>query len=129
MKILSSVNTLLSHIREVETNVIELSRESMLILCKAIEKNGIKLDEESVKALQYQDIISQQLNATIEAIESVQKSINIFESAHQSDEQIMNDSLSKLQTKLNGAIVTAKDRAEAFSGNVHKDDEDSIEFF
>ena len=126
---LSSVNELLSHIKEVEQDTIKLSQDSMIILSQFIEKNGIELDEDAARALQYQDIISQQLSATIDAIGSVQKSIDIFENAYKSDEKIASDSLSKLHVKLNNALSLAQNKREAFSGNLDKKDEDEIEFF
>ncbi len=128
MNMLASINGLLTHIKEVELDTIKLSQESMLILGEFIEKNAIELDENTARALQYQDIISQQLSATIDAIESVQKSINIFEAAYRSDEKVASDSLDKLQNKLSNALSLAQSKREAFSGNVHSD-EDSIEFF
>lgn len=129
MLMLTSINELLAHIKEVEEDVIQLSRDSMLMLGAFLEKKGVELDEESVKALQYQDIISQQLSATIEAIESVQQSIAVFENAYRSDEKIASDSLVKLQNKLSRSISHAKDRKAAFSGNLHSDSDDEIEFF
>ncbi|WP_321777849.1 hypothetical protein [Sulfurimonas sp.] len=130
MNMLSSINDLLSHITEVEQNVIEMSKESMLMISKFFEKNSIELDDNAIKGLQYQDIISQQLSATIEAIESVQKSINIFENAQNSDEQIASDSIEKLHKKLAKTLQTAKDRKDSFSGKLKNENaSDEIEFF
>jgi len=127
---LRSVNELLSHIKEVEQDTIQMSQDSMIMLDTFLEENKIELDDNAIKALQYQDIISQQLSATIDAIDSVQKSINIFENAYKSDEQIASDSLDKLHSKLTDAITKAKDRRDAFSGKLgHKDESDEIEFF
>jgi len=129
MNLLSSINELLSHIKEVEEDTMNISKDSMLMLSEFIEKNNIELDDNAAKALQYQDIISQQLSATVDAIQSVQKSITIFENAHNSDEQIANDSLSKLHVKLSTAIEKARDRREAFSGKLGSENQDEIEFF
>lgn len=129
MDILSSINELLVHIKEVEEDTIKMSQESMIMLGEFIEKNNIELDENAAKSLQYQDIISQQLTATIEAIESVQQSIKIFEKAYRSDEKIASDSLEKLSSKLTKTLEVAKDRRDAFSGKLGHDDQDEIEFF
>jgi len=129
MKMLSSINELLSHIKEVEEDTISMSQDSMLMLGEFIEKNSIELDDNAAKALQYQDIISQQLGATIEAIESMQNSIDIFESAYSSDEKIASNSIDKLYSKLSKTLQKAKDRREAFSGKLNSEDEDEIEFF
>lgn len=126
---LSSINELLTHIKDVEEETIQLSQDSMMMLSTFIESNNIELDENAAKALQYQDIISQQLSATIDAIQSVQKSINMFENAYKSDEKVASDSMSKLNIKLNTALSKARDKKDAFSGNLHHKDEEEIEFF
>lgn len=130
MNMLSSIDELLSHIKLVEEETIQMSQDSMLMLSEFIEKNSIELDESAAKGLQYQDIISQQLTATIEAIDSVQKAINIFENAYDSDEKIASDSIEKLHFKLSKTLQTAKDRRDAFSGKLgHENETDEIEFF
>jgi len=129
MNILTSINELLTHIKEVEQDTIKMSQDSMIMLSSFIEKNSIELDESAAQSLQYQDIIAQQLTASIEAIESVQQSINIFENAYESDEKIVNESLEKLNAKLKSTLTIAQDRREAFSGKLGSNDQDEIEFF
>ena len=130
MNMLSSIKELLTHIKEVEEDTIKMSQDSMIMLSEFIEKNSIELDDTALQALQYQDIISQQLTATIEAIDSVQKSIDIFENAYDSDEKIASDSIDKLHSKLSKTLQVAKDRRDAFSGKLgHEDETDEIEFF
>ncbi len=130
MNMLSPISDLLTHIKEVEQNTIDMSQESMLMIGKFFEDNSIEVDSNILDALQYQDIISQQLNATIDAIESVQQSINIFRNAQNSDERIANESIKKLHTKLAKTLQTAKDRREAYSGKMKDEVQtDEIEFF
>jgi len=129
MNMLSSINELLTHLKDVEEETIKMSQDSMMMLSEFIEKNSIELDESAAQALQYQDIISQQLTSSIDAINSVQQSINIFESAYESDEKIVSDSLEKLNAKLKSTLQTAKDKREAFSGKLGSNDQDEIEFF
>jgi len=129
MNMLSSINELLTHLKEVEQDTIKMSQDSMMMLSEFMEKNSIELDESAAQALQYQDIISQQLSSSIEAINSVQTSIEIFENAYESDEKIVSDSLDKLNMKLKSTLETAKDRREAFSGKLGSNDQDEIEFF
>ena len=129
MNILTSINELLTHIKEVEQDTIKMSQDSMIMLSSFIEKNSMELDESAAQSLQYQDIIAQQLTASIEAIESVQQSINIFENAYESDEKIVNESLEKLNAKLKSTLTIAQDRREAFSGKLGSNDQDEIEFF
>ena len=129
MNMLSSINELLTHLKEVEQDTIKMSQDSMMMLSEFMEKNSIELDESAAQALQYQDIISQQLSSSIEAIQSVQTSIEIFENAYESDEKIVSDSLDKLNMKLKSTLEIAKDRREAFSGKLGSNDQDEIEFF
>ncbi|EDZ61216.1 hypothetical protein SMGD1_0380 [Sulfurimonas gotlandica GD1] len=130
MNMLSSINELLSHIKRVEEETIQMSQDSMLMLSAFIEKNSIELDESAAKGLQYQDIISQQLSATIEAIDSVQIAIDVFENAYDSDEKIASESIEKLHVKLSKTLQIAQDRRDAFSGKLgHEDETDEIEFF
>ncbi len=129
MNMLRSVNELLSHIKEVELDTIQMSKDSIMMLSEFIEKNNIDLDESALQALQYQDIISQQLSATIDAIDSVQNSIAIFENAYASDEKTANDSLDKMCSKLSAAVTIAKEKRDAFSGKLGHSNEEEIEFF
>ena len=131
MQFLGSINDLLDHIKHVENDMIELSRDSSIKIANFIEKNSLEVDDDVAEALQYQDIISQQLSATIEAIESVQKSIALFEHSSKNDEVIAIESIGKLHKKLNDSLDRAKERRAAFSGKVLAEDaiDDGIEFF
>jgi len=131
MIILNSVDELLEHIKEVQLDVISLSSDSLLKMSSYIEKNSLEVDEDISTALQYQDIITQQLNASIEAIDSMKSSINRFNHAFESDESLANESLSKLQTKLAQTLQEAKDKKNRFSGKTseHEAPIDEIEFF
>ena len=129
MLMLTSIHELLEHIKEVQLDTIQLSKDSTMILGRIIEDNNIELDENAAASLQFQDIISQQLTATIEAINSVQKSIEIFENAYSSDEKVVSGSMDKLQEKLKASLKDARLKREAFSGKLRHKDEDEIEFF
>ena len=129
MLMLTSIKELLEHIKEVQLDTINLSKESTMMLSKFIEDKNVELDENAATSLQLQDIISQQLSATIEAIENVRKSIEVFESAYESDEKVVSGSMSKLQEKLKNTLEEARLKREAFSGKLGHKDEDEIEFF
>ena len=77
MIVLDSIDELLTHNQGVQADVIELSAESFMKMSSVIEIMRLRLMKTS-QQLQYQDIISQQLNATREAIESMKNSIDIF---------------------------------------------------
>ena len=131
MLILKSVDELLTHIRDVQTDVIGLSNDSLMSMNNFIEKNSLEVDEDILTALQYQDIITQQLNATIEAIDSMHSSINRFTHAYENDEHLVTQSMSKLHEKLNTTLHEAKEKKERFSGKLADSsaDTDEIEFF
>ena len=127
---LDSIDELLSHIKDVQVDVMELSNESLMKMSSFMEKNKLEIDEDISTALQYQDIITQQLTATNEAIDSIKKSIDVFSHAFKSDEGLANESIVKLKEKLNATLQDAKDKKSRFSGKFadeHADDE--IEFF
>jgi len=117
---LNSVDELLTHIKDVQKDVIELSSESLMKMSGFMEKNSLEIDEDISMALQYQDIITQQLNATIEAIDSMRQSIEIFSHAYESDESLATQSMVKLQEKLNATLKDAKDKKNRFSSRRHQ---------
>ena len=128
--IFDSLNDLLEHIKQVERDTISISKEAQLKLSAFIEKNGIEIDDEAAEALQYQDIVSQQLTATIEAIELVQKNLKMFAHTFKEDERIADDSVDKLRTKMTAVLEEAKAKKDAFSGHLKdKTNEHEIEFF
>lgn len=128
--IFDSLNNLLEHIKQVERDTINISKEAQLKLSSFMERNKIDIDDEAAEALQYQDIVSQQLSATIEAIELVQQNLQMFSHSFSEDEKIADDSVRKLRTKMNTVLEDAKAKKEAFSGHVKKKtDEHEIEFF
>ncbi len=131
MVILDSVEELLTHIKEVQIDSIKLSSESLLMISNFIEKNNIEIDDDVATALQYQDIISQQLSAIVEAIDSVESDIDRFNHSDKTDEGLAVESVKKLQEKLSMTIKDAKDKKNRFSGKSagDKTDFDEIEFF
>lgn len=129
MFILNSVDDLLEHIQEVQQDVIGLSNESLLKMSSYIEKNNLEVDDDISTALQYQDIITQQLTATIEAIESMRSSIKRFSHAFENDESLAQENINKLQDKFNNILSEAQDKKNRFSGKTTKDVDTEIEFF
>ena len=128
--IFDSLNELLEHIKQVEQDTINISREAQMKLSTFMEKKNIELDDDAAEALQYQDIVSQQLSATIEAIELVQKNLQMFSHNFKADEQIADDSIVKLRAKMNTVLDDARAKKDAFSGQLkNQSDENEIEFF
>ncbi len=130
MVFLETVNELLEHIKTVEQDTIELTRKSQMQLAAFIQTSGKELDDATIEAMQYQDIISQQLSATIEAIEDVQSSIKHFNHAFSHDEAVAVESIDKMHSKLNTALAEAQAKRSAFAGKTSGDtSDDGIEFF
>ncbi len=127
MLVLNSVDNLLEHMKDVQNDVIELSNSSLLKMSNYIEKNSLEVDEDISTALQYQDIITQQLNGTIEAIDSMRECMEIF----LDNENLSENSMLKLQDSLGNVLKEAKDKKNRFSGKTSQDDgsNDEIEFF
>lgn len=128
--IFDSLNELLEHIKQVEQDTIAISQAAQMKISVFMEKKGIELDDEAAEALQYQDIVSQQLSATIEAIELVQKNLQMFSHNFKEDEKTADESVIKLRTKLTMVLEEARAKKERFSGHI-KDNSDAyeIEFF
>lgn len=129
-KILTSILEILRHIKEVQGDVIGLSKDSMMSVSNFLSEKNIELDESVIEALQHQDIISQQLSATVEAIDSVEKNITIYMHALKEDTGMISDGLEKLHSKLSKSLNEAKSKKDSFSGKALNDDaQDEIEFF
>jgi len=128
MQFLNTLDGLLEHIKAVENETIKLTKESQMLMVRFIENNGLKLDDETLEAMQYQDIISQQLSATIEAIESAQQHLKQFNRSINEDDATTVKNIQMMHDKLNTALERAKEKHSAFGGKLHHED-DGIEFF
>ena len=130
MLILDSLDSLLAHFQEVQQDVSALSGESLLKMSSYIEKNNLEIDDDISSALQYQDIITQQLTATIEAIQSMREDITIYVKTEEDTQDSRQKSIEKLQEKLNITLAEAKDKKNRFSGQTLANEVcDEIEFF
>ena len=129
-KILTSMLEILKHIKEVEADVVELSKDSMMNISNFLSNSNIELDGKVIEALQHQDIISQQLSATTEAIDSVEKNINVYLHALREDTGIISNGLDKLHNKLSKSLDEARSKKSAFSGkSLDSSAQEEIEFF
>lgn len=128
IELFESIKFLLDHIKDVEEDVREMTKESYLVISKVFAEQK-DLPDEALETLQYQDIISQQLSATIEAIESVEENINYFLHSTKEDTMMMSSNLDRLGKKLEKATEEARKKRDAFKGKVNSDMEDEIEFF
>lgn len=129
MQFLNTLDGLLDHIKSVERETIELTKDAHLRMAGFIQAHKLTPDDALLEAMQYQDIIAQQLSATIEAIESVQGHLQNFSRALEEDDVIATESIGRMHEKLNGALEIAQQKHSAFGGKLHHDENDGIEFF
>jgi uncharacterized protein YwgA len=113
---------MINHFEDVERNIIAVSKESSLKIAKLIEDGKVEASDEVVSALQYQDIVSQRLSATIEAMEETKRYLQNYVS----DSMCADELLEKLSFTLQNAIK----KQIAFEGSQDIDDstEDDIFF-
>ena len=129
MQFLHTLDGLLEHIKSVERETIEMTQKAQLQVVRFIEKKSLILDDETLEVMQYQDIIAQQLGATIEAIENAQKHLQYFTRAFNEDDSLAAENLEKMHGKLTSALNRAREKHSAFGGKIQHQDDDGIEFF
>ncbi len=129
-KILTSVLEILKHIKEVQIDVKELSKDSIMSISNFLDEQKIGLNTEVMEALQHQDIISQQLSAIVDAINSVEKNITVYIHALKEDTGMISDGLEKLNSKLSKSLDEAKLKKSSFGGKaLNENAQEEIEFF
>jgi hypothetical protein len=120
----SSLDRVLEHVMGVEEEMIALSAASHRAISGWMNGAGVAIPDEVLEALQYQDILSQQLGATIEAIGKVREMLaHPSASAPQSQEP-----LAQIDAKLLEILETAQSKHAAYRGK-EGDDSEGIEFF
>jgi predicted adenine nucleotide alpha hydrolase (AANH) superfamily ATPase len=126
MVFIETLKQLLDHVKMVETEAMELSKDSQMRITAFIEKHNLHPDDETLEAMQYQDIISQQLSATVEAIEGMQEYLDHFNVALKTEDE---KGVEAAVEKLEHALARAKEKHSGFGGKMHHGDDDGIEFF
>lgn len=129
MQFLNTLDGLLDHIKQVESETIELTKESHLRIVQFFQNNGVHADDDVLEAMQYQDIISQQLSATIEAIESVQGYLRHITRILVDDEVSAKTDVERMHEKLDDVLQQAQQKHSAFGGKLRHGENDGIEFF
>ncbi len=126
MALMQILDDLLEHIKQVESETMALSRDAQLRLTAFIDAAQLVPDDATLEAMQYQDIVSQQLGATVETIESIQASLRECggEIACCDDTR-----LGSCEAELAAALARAQEKRLAFGGKMHHDEDAGIEFF
>ncbi len=130
--ILVSVLEIIAHIKNVQQDISNLSAQSSSALLEYIKQKG-ELTPEVADGMQLQDIVSQQINSVIDAIDAIESSIAMHLRAVREDNMILHNSFSKLHARLISSFEEAKKRQESLIGRTkHKSGEqqkEDIEFF
>lgn len=119
-----ALDRLLEHVMGVEEEMIELSAASHRAISGWINGSGGEIPDEVLEALQYQDILSQQLGATIEAIGKARGYLAQSPGSGAKDK----DALAQADAELLAILETAQSKHAAFRGR-DGDDNEGIEFF
>lgn len=128
-EIYNNLFKLLSHIKEVQLDVIENSHSCNQTISTFISNKSIEVDDETMAALQYQDILSQQLNAVVESIDAILVNIQSFKHMYTEDSKLIVENIDKLNDKVNKVLDEAKRKREAFKGNSLDEESGDVEFF
>jgi|SaaInl8_200m_RNA_FD_contig_41_912824_length_823_multi_5_in_0_out_0_2 hypothetical protein len=125
----TSVAHILKHIKEVNESVISTSDTAFGDINQYFTETGTELPAHLLRALQMQDILRQQLNGSTEAINLINQSIAQYQMALKADSGLLEESLAKLDTKLQHTLTEAKAKKEAFAGETDNEDGNDVEFF
>ena len=128
--ILSSVLAIMRHVKEVQVEILTLNQQSSDAFIRHLQLKDDVLSDEVLNGMQFQDIITQQLNAIVEAITSVEKSVTIHLRAAHEDNEILHESFFKLHNKMLSSLEEAKKKKEAVGGYaLVEESQDELEFF
>ena len=130
--LISSLIDILVHIKEVEQDVNNLSKDSTLAISEHIAQSSVAPSEQVIKAIQLQDVISQQLGATTSTIDEIVMNLKKYIHAIKEDSSILAQSIEKLDIKLKKSLCEAKDKKSSFGGKAmgeHMGENDNVEFF
>lgn len=125
---LNTLDCLLAHLIDVESEMITLSANAHRTVAGWIQDEKLQVSDEVLEAMQYQDILSQQLGATIEAIESIRELLSQSVDTEIQEGTVTIEKIGQMDAKLVSVLEKAQQKRAAFSGRSAQDDE-AIEFF
>lgn len=123
-----TLDPLLKHLIEVESEMITLSAKAHRTIAEWIRETNLQASDEVLEAMQYQDILSQQLGATIEAIGRIRELSSQSTDTEYEADLITMEKIGLMDTKLVEILEKAQQKRAAFSGKSDPDEE-GIEFF
>ncbi|MCV6606877.1 MAG: hypothetical protein OIF32_01600 [Campylobacterales bacterium] len=125
--VLNTITDVLEHVQTVENDVKEETKKRTIELSKFLENEGVEPTKEILDGIQYQDILSQQLTATSDAMNHICKTIRKYQHAINKDAEILEDNIKMLDNKLKNSLDEAKEKRNRFNGKLGKDDDESLE--
>jgi len=125
-----SIDELLNHISVVEQDVGVFTYDAFMAMQKYIKDNNLIVDDELALALQSQDVIAQQLSATLDAINGFRDGIEHFEAYLSTDVEKVKHDIDAITKKFDDTTAKAREKREAYLGRMHNQDkDDEVEFF
>ncbi len=125
----ATLDRLLGHVIDVENEMIDLSSRAHQKICTWVGETGQAPSDEVLEALQYQDILSQQLGATIEAIDSLRTHLDAIVGGSSAEGEALSEAIKAVDAKLIEILEKAEAKRSAFRGKENAEADDGIEFF
>lgn len=124
--IFSVINEFLVHIQEINNDVLKLSEESNEVLMTYLNSLGLSLPNNILAVLQYQDIISQQLQGINDTIQGIKNNTD-----NRKEEENTITLLQQYESILMASLTEAKRKKEIFMGNTleKKHNDNELNFF
>jgi flagellar biosynthesis/type III secretory pathway ATPase len=119
INVILKVLEIFEYVSKFNQDISTTSKELHVDICDDIEKD-IDNKENIIKLLQYQDIMSQQLDCSVKAIEKINMDLKYF-----IDDKLDNRDL---LDKLSLDTIEFKDKYQSFEGTKNKE-ENKIDFF
>lgn len=126
MSSFKTLDRLLGHVIEVEMEMIALSAESHRRISEWMKCSTGSISDEVLEVMQYQDILSQQLNATCEAMRKIRE--HLCEDHDLSNENVF-VILNTMDERMVEILENAQNKHLAFGGKLHHDNDEGIDFF
>ncbi len=105
---------ILEHIKDVQTDMITLSEKSASIFFDHFEQQGLEFTDDVTKALQYQDIFSQQLSVIAHAVTTVADKLKLCQNPLDVHDHSL---LENLRTELDTLLDDARHKKVAYMGD------------
>jgi gas vesicle protein len=127
-----SITKLLKHIKSVQKDIVNNTRTQSVDLIDFLNEQGVKPDKRVLNILQYQDILTQQLDAINETVEQISQNLIVYSDDLDETYKKISRTFDELNDKLNVSIEDAKSKRDRFNGRFKGgtgEEEEEVEFF